>query len=176
MHDKCTPDLFTNDQKLSLHVETRAPNYSKGIQYRTVTEEDRDYLYHLHVLTMKEYVDKTWGWEDAFQEAAFDQHFNPDEQKIITFNDKDAGVISIEYKDDEIFLRAIEVHPEYQRKGIGTFIIQSLIEEGIRQDKPVRLYVLKVNPAKKLYERLGFNVVSEITTHFIMRTDIPAGA
>ena len=153
-------------------METGVPNYAKEIRYRPVTDEDRDFLYQLHVWTMKEYVDKTWGWEDAFQESVFIQNFNPDYQMIITFNDKDAGMISIEYKDDEIFLRAIEIHPQYQRKGIGTFIVESLIEEGIRQDKPVMLYVLKVNPAKELYERLGFNAVSETTTHFIMRTNI----
>jgi ribosomal protein S18 acetylase RimI-like enzyme len=32
----------------------------------------------------------------------------------------------------------------------------------------VTLQVLKVNPARRLYERLGFRVTGETPTHFLM--------
>jgi hypothetical protein len=35
--------------------------------------------------------------------------------------------------------------------------------------KPIRLRVMKVNPAKSLYERLGFKVASEETDFIEMR-------
>ena len=41
------------------------------IRFRPATENDTDFLYALHVATMKDYVDKTWGWDDAFQETVF---------------------------------------------------------------------------------------------------------
>jgi orotate phosphoribosyltransferase len=67
----------------------------------------------------------------------------------------------------------IEIHPEYQRKGIGTTLINNIIADSAQNMKPVRLRVLKVNPAKGLYERLGFSTVEETSTHYIMRTPMP---
>lgn len=34
---------------------------------------------------------------------------------------------------------------------------------------PTRLQVLKVNPARSLYERLGFELVEETQTHYVMQ-------
>ena len=38
---------------------------------RTATRGDYDFLFTLHIAAMKEYVDKTWGWDDAVQQAIF---------------------------------------------------------------------------------------------------------
>ncbi|HEU0296255.1 MAG TPA: GNAT family N-acetyltransferase [Anaerolineales bacterium] len=142
------------------------------VRFRPGTENDADFLYALHAATMKEYVDKTWGWDDAFQEAVFRKNYVPAEIQVITFAEKDMGMLSLEERLEDVFLRAIEIHPEYQGQGIGTAIIKKIIAEGALKMKPVFLHVLKVNPAKRLYERLGFSVVSETSTHFQMRTSL----
>ena len=142
------------------------------IHFRPAAESDIDFLYALHVATMKEYVDKTWGWDDTFQEAVFRKNYVPAEIQVITFAEKDMGMLSLEERVEDVFLRAIEIHPDYQGQGIGTAIIQKIIVEGTLKMKPVFLHVLKVNPAKKLYERLGFSVVNETPTHFQMRTSL----
>lgn len=147
------------------------PRHNK-IGFRSAVENDIGLLYALHVATMKEYVNQTWGWNDAFQESVFRKNYIPAEIQIITYDGKDMGMFSVEERDEDVFLRAIEVHPEYQRKGIATAIINSIIREGVQKTKPVRLYVLKVNPAKRLYERLGFSVVEETSTHYIMMTSL----
>ncbi|MBW4512743.1 MAG: GNAT family N-acetyltransferase [Scytonematopsis contorta HA4267-MV1] len=60
----------------------------------------------------------------------------------------------------------MELLPEYQCLGIGTQLIQSVISQAKSLNKPVVLHVLKINPAKSLYERLGFETVEEIATGF----------
>jgi ribosomal protein S18 acetylase RimI-like enzyme len=121
---------------------------------------------------MKEYVDKTWGWDDAFQESVFRKNYVPAEIQVITSDEKDIGMLSLEERVEDVFLRAIEIHPDYQGQGIGAAIIIKIIAEGTLKMKPVFLHVLKVNPAKKLYERLGFSVVNETPTHFQMKTSL----
>jgi GNAT superfamily N-acetyltransferase len=144
----------------------------KSIGYRPAIENDIDFLYSLHVATMKEYVDRTWGWDDAFQESMYRRNYVPAEIQIVLYDDKDIGMLSVEEGEDDIFLRIIEIHPEYQGKGIGTVIINKIIADGAQKMKPVRLRVLKVNPAKRLYDRLGFSTVEETSTHYIMLTSI----
>jgi ribosomal protein S18 acetylase RimI-like enzyme len=140
------------------------------IAFRPAQDNDVDFLYALHVATMKDYVDKTWGWDDAFQESIFRKNYVPAEIQIITLAGRDIGMISLEERVEDIFLRVIEIHPTYQRQGIGTTIIQQIIADAARRKKPVFLRVLKVNPAKRLYDRLGFSVIEETKTHYIMKT------
>ena len=75
--------------------------------------------------------------------------------------------------DGELNLANIRVAPEYQGQGIGTRLIGEMLREAHQQGLPVTLRVLKVNPARRLYERLGFVVVGETQTHHLMACSPP---
>jgi ribosomal protein S18 acetylase RimI-like enzyme len=68
------------------------------------------------------------------------------------------------------YISNIEIAPEYQGRGIGTAITNGIIAEARRDGLSVTLRVLKVNPARHLYERLGFIVIKEDETHYYMAT------
>jgi ribosomal protein S18 acetylase RimI-like enzyme len=51
--------------------------------------------------------------------------------------------------------------------GIGTTLLNNLIVEASQSKITIRLRVMTVNPAKKLYERVGF-VVTESTPDFFL--------
>ena len=142
------------------------------IGYRPAAESDIDFLYSLHVAAMKEYVDQIWGWNENDQESIFRRNYVPATIQIILCNGRDIGMLSVEEREKDVFLRTIEIHPEYQGKGIGTAIIKKIIADGAQKMKPIFLQVLKVNPAKGLYERLGFVIVEETETHYRMRRTI----
>lgn len=142
------------------------------IGLRPAGENDFPFLYALHTATMKEYVEQTWGWDEIFQETRFQETFVPGDTRIITLDGQDIGMLSIEERDAEVFLALIEIAPQHQHRGIGTAVIEKIIADGIRKSKPVLLHVLKVNPAKRLYDRLGFSVVAETPTHFHMKTTL----
>jgi ribosomal protein S18 acetylase RimI-like enzyme len=141
------------------------------IGFRRAVKNDLDFLYALHAATMREYVDRTWGWDDVSQEAAFRRDHTAAEIQIVTYGGQDVGMLSVEDRDADIFVRAIEIAPEYQGKGIGTAILRKKITDASKRKKPVSLHVLKVNPARRLYDRLGFLVVEETPTHFYMSTN-----
>jgi len=61
-------------------------------------------------------------------------------------------------------------HP-FQRKGIGTEVMKRLIGEAAQVHQTVRLNVVKINPARRLYERLGFRVTHEDDRKFYMKLD-----
>jgi len=142
------------------------------IGFRQAKDEDVEFLYALHVATMKDYVDQTWRWNDAFQESVFRKKYVPAQIQVISFDGKDIGMISLEERIEDVFLRAIEILPTYQSQGVGARIIRQVISDSSSKQKPVSLRVLKVNPAKGLYERLGFLVIEETNTHFVMRTSL----
>ncbi len=159
-----------------MSLQVNAPWCSR-ISLRPAVEGDFAFLYALHAATMKEYVDQTWGWDEAFQQSRYQESFVPGDTRIITWDGKEIGMLATEERDADVFLSLIEIDPGHQRQGIGALIISRVIEEAARIGKPVFLHVLKVNPAKRLYDRLGFSVVDETPTHFYMSTRLPgAGA
>ena len=145
----------------------------RGIELRAARQEDAGFLYGLLKATMREYVAQIWGWDEEWQQAYFREHFDPSQERVVVLEGQDIGVLAIEEREDELFLAKISILPEYQGQGIGTQLIESLLDRAFGRGLPVTLQVLKGNPARRLYERLGFVVVGETETHTLMEARPP---
>ncbi|MDH3582759.1 MAG: GNAT family N-acetyltransferase [Phycisphaerae bacterium] len=137
-------------------------------ELRAATPDDYEFLYDLLVATMKEYVRQIWGWEETEQRERFRTRFAPEKFEIVVVEGQNVGAVSVERRPTELFLSEIQIQPAFQRRRLGTAIIQDLIHEAGRQALPVGLQVLKINPARGLYDRLGFAVTGETDTHYLM--------
>lgn len=135
------------------------------IGFRPIEDDDFDFLWRLHNAALKEYVSQTWRWDENWQRKNFAEEFSKNNGKIIVFENQDAGFFWFKEKPLENLLVSIRLLPEFQNKGIGTQIIKNAIKNS---GQPTGLQVLKVNPARRLYERLGFQIVGETETHFVM--------
>ncbi|WP_367874070.1 GNAT family N-acetyltransferase [Luteolibacter sp. Populi] len=139
-----------------------------GLLRRAATDADLGFLWELHVLTMRDYVEQTWGWESLWQEENFRKFFDFTVMEILEVDGEPVGAISVEDQEDRLYLRNIEIHPAWQNRGIGTVLVTEFIELARAKSLPARLQVLKVNPARRLYERMGFELCGETETHFLM--------
>ena len=88
---------------------------------------------------------------------------------ILNIHGKSIGLFK--YYEDNTTCHVIQVQilPEYQGKGIGKSILMTLQKQALRDDKSINLSVLKSNPAIKLYERLGFTIISQSDNEFTMQ-------
>lgn len=138
---------------------------------RQATEDDYDFLYALHVATIREAVEATWGrWDEGFQRRWFEDHWDPGPRRIIVVQGQDVGILQVEWYEDELFLALIEVAPDWQGQGLGSAVIRDVQAQAQDAGLPLRLQVLKGNPkARRLYERLGFVVVEEKEERVVMR-------
>jgi ribosomal protein S18 acetylase RimI-like enzyme len=73
-----------------------------------------------------------------------------------------AGEKTTSYVDDDIPELAIAVLPGYLGRGVGTQLLQHLLEAAKEHYSVVALSVRATNPAIRLYERMGFVVTGEI--------------
>ena len=140
---------------------------------RPAAESDYQFIWNLGKVTMHDYVDAIWGWDDAWQENRFRSNFDPGNWDVIVavsaVSGVDAGAIQVLTEPDEIYLSNIYLLPEWQGKGIGTLLVGLLIDRARASNVPLTLNVLKSNPrAKRLYERLGLTVVDESPEKFFM--------
>jgi len=137
-------------------------------QLRPATAGDFAFLQTLHVATLKEYVAQTWGWDDAAQAARFRAGFRPEASQIVLVAGHEAGVLAVEQRPDALFIANIAIVPEQQGRGLGAALIDAVLAEAARSGAATRLQVLRVNPARHLYERLGFAIEGETPTHYLL--------
>jgi ribosomal protein S18 acetylase RimI-like enzyme len=119
--------------------------------------------------TMRWIVEQLFGWDEAQQVEKFARQWNVDEVSIITVGGEDAGWLQTAPVEDAVFLKQIYLDRPFQRQGIGTRVMQIVIDEAQRDGKAVTLGVVKSNPARHLYERLGFRTTGEDEYKFYMR-------
>lgn len=118
---------------------------------------------------MRPYVEATWGWDEADQLTRFKASFEPSLRQIIELGDQPIGVLHVDVARSPIRLLSIQLLPAFQRQGHGTALIGEVLRQA--KERPVWLQVLKANPAKSLYQRLGFRVVGDTETHWEMLRD-----
>ena len=114
---------------------------------RPATADDYGFLYHLNRAALKEYVARTWGWDEEAQEKRFRDQFDPDRRQIVQLGGEDIGAFGSEDKRDHIFIEYIALLPQYQRRGIGSHFLNSVIEVGSKLAKPLHLQVNNTKPA-----------------------------
>ena len=142
-----------------------------ALTYRSALAADRDWLFELKKATMRNYIAAVYGWDDDVQRQWFAEKFAPDKIRIIQRDGLAAGLLQVEENPEHLFIAQIEVLPAFQNQGVGSAVIRAVIEDAKRKNKPVLLQVLRPNPARRLYERLGFYVWAETATHFKMRRE-----
>ena len=122
---------------------------------------------------MRAYVEQIW---EAFDE----DHARQDITKlqaagnysVVQYEGEDIGVIAVERHVTHIYLAHLSILPSHQNRGVGTTLIRNLAREARESGRPLRLRVLSVNPARRLYEREGFQVTSTTPERVFMELPI----
>ena len=141
------------------------------VRLRAYEAQDFVFARRLYFETMRWAIERVFGWDEARQQASFAEWFKPEEVSVITADGLDVGWIQQRLDDNGILLGSIYVAPAMQRRGIGSGVIQALLQLGRQKSKPVTLAVMKINPALALYERLGFRITHEDEYKVYMRAD-----
>ena len=95
------------------------------------------------------------------QESMFRKQWRTAQVCIIQADGVDVGWLQTVVSKSEHMLGQIFVDAPFQRRGIGTEVLRRIVEEASRLQLPIRLAVVKFNPSRRLYERLGFRVTHE---------------
>jgi ribosomal protein S18 acetylase RimI-like enzyme len=142
---------------------------TRHIDLQQAKAEHYGFSLHLYLLTMRPYVQELTVWDEQEQRARFAAQWKREEVRIISLDGKDVGWLQVAELPTEIRLQKFFVSPQYQRSGIGSEILSTLLATWRSTGKKIVLRVLKNNPARRLYERLGFSVVAEESVTFRMR-------
>lgn len=89
--------------------------------------------------------------------------------EIVLADNQAVGLIKVARDAIPWEIIQIQVVPEFQGRGVGAQLLRELITQATCAKADLALSVLKANPARALYERLGFVVVGEDSHEYFMQ-------
>lgn len=132
------------------------------ISSRPATATDDPFLLKLYASTRAEELAiliLSEQQKEAFIKMQFEAQrrgYPPADHQIILLQERPVGRTLIKRFEDAFQLVDISLLPEARNIGIGAHLISKLLNEAARLGKPVKLWVMTTNPARRLYVRLGF--------------------
>jgi GNAT superfamily N-acetyltransferase len=149
-----------------------------NITLRDFTPRDQEFVFQLYADTRREEV-AAWGWPQPQQDMFLRMQFNAQQRwyesvysgathEIIECEDGPVGRMMVLRSVDGNLLVDIALLAGYRGRGVGGQLLRALLAKSDQDCVPVRLQVLKNNPARRLYARLGFVQTGEDEMYFQM--------
>ena len=157
----------------------------RTIRSRPVGPDDDGLLRRLFASTREaelSLVDWDASQKDAFLRMQFDaqrrhyeEHYPGASFQVVLVDGAPAGRLSVARWPEEVRVVDIALLPEYRNIGVGTVLLRRILCEAGAEGKRVTVHVDRVNPARRLYERLGFTSTTDDGVHILM-TCLPPSA
>jgi ribosomal protein S18 acetylase RimI-like enzyme len=150
-----------------------------GLAFRPVTGGDLPLLRRIYASTRTEELsvvpwspaEKTAFLESQFdaQHAHYRRHYPAADFLVIGRAGADVGRLYLDRWDRELRLIDIALLPEHRGQGIGTALLRDVQDEAAAAGKGVAIHVEKLNPARRLYDRLGFVPAGDCGPYDLLR-------
>jgi ribosomal protein S18 acetylase RimI-like enzyme len=141
------------------------------VALRPIAPDDEEFLCRVYASTrMEELAPLAWTGEEkaaflrmqfAAQHRCYQQGYTSSRFDVVLVDGRPAGRLYVARWPDEVRVIDIALLPEFRRRGVGTALLRTLLEEGAERGLPVRIHVERQNPARALYERLGFRLLED---------------
>lgn len=148
------------------------------ITLRDAVPEDESFLRQLYRSTREEELG-FFGWSTEQQNIFIDVQYraqsysfsqaHPDgRQQIVLLSGEPIGRLFTSDADSTILLVDISLLTEYRNRGIGSYLMDGLLNRARTENKKLQLQVRKANRACLWYERLGFRVLRDTGVYYEM--------
>ena len=147
------------------------PDGRPPVALRPSTPEDRPFLARVYASTREAELAQTPFTDEekaAFVEQQFtaqtrhyEAHYFDTSFDVVEVDGEPAGRLIVGRWTAEIRIVDIALLPAFRGQGVGTRVLAPVLAEADARGVPTTIHVEVFNPARRLYERLGFAVVAE---------------
>lgn len=156
---------------------------AQGISLRPETEEDDPFLVALYATTRQSELDQVPDWAEEQKQAFVAMQFNAQRQHyrhvladvafdVITRHGEPIGRLYTREGETMLHIVDILLDPAERGAGLGAAMLRGLADNALAAGKVLSIFVESYNPARRLYDRLGFVQVGE-PRGFYIEMEIP---
>ncbi len=150
----------------------------RTIELRPVQPADGELLFRVYAGTREaELAVVPWdaAQKEAFLRAQFDaqtrwyrEHYAGASHDVVLVDGEAAGRLYVYRGGTEIRIVDIALLPDRRGEGVGSTLLRDLLAEADAAGKRVTIHVERLNPALRLYERLGFRLAEDKGIHLLL--------
>lgn len=155
---------------------------SANVTFRPMEEKDLPLSFEIYASTRREEMSIT-GWptkqieefllsQAAAQNKHYKENYDRAVYEIIQLDGKDIGRLYVDEGRKELRIMELALLPEYRGQGIGRKIMEDLISKSEEKGLYSTLHVEENNPARQLFQRMGFEFVEERGVYHYMKRSI----
>lgn len=148
------------------------------ITLRPVEADDIDFLIEVYASTRADEMALV-PWTDEQRQMFVRSQFMASQEHyaktypgarhdVILSNGRRVGRLYVARLDQEMRIIDLTLLPAERNSGIGSYLVQQLIDEAKSVGKLLRIYVEEFNPSLQLFERLGFTRREQQGIHVLM--------
>jgi ribosomal protein S18 acetylase RimI-like enzyme len=139
------------------------------ISRRPATVADSDFARSVHHRAYRDVIERQYGsWSQRAQDKFFSDAWVAAAHETILCDAVPCGYACVENRNHEVYLRELVIDPDFQGRGIGTYLVKETQNHATAREVPVRLQTHIANRALNLYSRLGFRETGRTETHVLM--------
>jgi len=135
---------------------------------RQAMESDVPFLMRLRRESMDEHLNAT-GASTSESDHLARLRYRFECAEVLLHEGNPVGLLKVSRDGQEWKVIQIQLLRDLQGQGLGAKLLKQVITESFAAGASLTLSVLKANPARSLYERLGFVVESESEYEYNMR-------
>ncbi|HYR07305.1 MAG TPA: GNAT family N-acetyltransferase [Longimicrobium sp.] len=149
-----------------------------NVTLRPATDTDMGFLHRLYATTREDEL-KQVDWTTVQKAAFISQQFHAQHQywrenytdtswDLVLLDGEPVGRLYVARWPDDIRVVDIALMPEHRGGGLGTRLLREILAEGDASGRKVSIHMEIFNPARSLYERLGFVQAQEKGVYLLM--------
>ncbi|MFI5671702.1 GNAT family N-acetyltransferase [Streptomyces sp. NPDC051704] len=128
---------------------------------RSAEPSDVETIVELRAVVMRPDLERLGRYDEHRVRQRLRDSFSPRYTSVVLADGAFAGSVTLRPAEDGWWLEHFYLDPALHGRGLGSAVLRSLLRRTDADGVPVRLNVLQGSPARRLYERLGFTVVTE---------------
>ena len=150
----------------------------QGILLRARHASDTDFLQELYLsVRWPEFADTGWSdqekrnflhYQFSMQSHHYHNHYPGADFAVIEKDGTPIGRLYLWRRTQDIHIIDISLLPFARNRGLGSALLTALQDEARHDGKTISLHVEMFNPARQLYRRSGFHLVSDTPPYYRM--------
>jgi GNAT superfamily N-acetyltransferase len=145
---------------------------------RPVQDYEREIVFAIYASTRAEELAQV-AWDEATKESFLRMQFAAQDRyyretfpnasyDLIVGSTGVLGRLYVDRGSDAVLVIDLALLPEHRGRGIGTTLLERVLDEARAAGLPVRVHVEQFNRARRLYDRLGFRVIEDQGVYLLM--------